>query len=112
LTILPAGRPHQLATELLASDKMERFAQDIAKRYPDRMIIFDSPPVLMSSIPGVVALHVGQIVFVVRAEKTTQASIDSALGQLSAYENIYLLLNKARTMVGSDRFDGYHGYYR
>jgi exopolysaccharide/PEP-CTERM locus tyrosine autokinase len=112
LTILPAGRPHQLATELLASDKMERFANDIAKRYPDRMIIFDSPPVLMSSIPGVLALHVGQIVFIVRAEKTTQTSVDSALGQIGECENIYLLLNKARTMVGSDRLDGYHGYYR
>lgn len=112
LTILPAGRSHQLATELLASDKMEKFVEEIARRYPDRMIIFDSPPVLMSSIPGVLALHVAQIVFIVRAEKTTQTSIDTALGLISECENIYLLLNKAHTMVGSDKFDGYHGYYR
>lgn len=112
LTILPAGRSHQLATELLASDKMEKFVEEIAKRYPDRMIIFDSPPVLMSSIPGVLALHVAQIVFIVRSEQTTQTSIDTALGLVSECENIYLLLNKAHTMVGSDKFDGYHGYYR
>ena len=112
LTVLPAGRPHQLATEILASEKMEKFVEEIAKRYPDRMIIFDSPPVLMSSIPGVLALHVAQIVFIVRAEKTTQTSIDAALGLISECQNIYLLLNKARTMVGSDRFDGYHSYYR
>lgn len=112
LTILPAGRQHQLATELLASGKMEKFIDEIAKRYPDRMIIFDSPPVLMSSIPGVLALHVGQIVFVVRADKTTQTSIDTALGLISGCESIYLLLNKASTTVGSDKFDGYHGYYR
>ena len=91
---------------------MEKFVEEIAKRYPDRMIIFDSPPVLMSSIPGVLALHVAQIVFVVRADKTTQTSIDTALGLISGCENIYLLLNKARTVVGSDKFDGYHGYYR
>ena len=71
LTILPAGRSHQLATELLASDKMEKFVEEIARRYPDRMIIFDSPPVLMSSIPGVLALHVAQIVFIVRSENLT-----------------------------------------
>ncbi len=112
LTILPAGRQHQLATELLASGKMEKWVEEIAKRYPDRMIIFDSPPVLMSSIPGVLALHVAQIVFVVRADKTTQTSIDTALGLISGCENIYLLLNKARTMIESDKFDGYHGYYR
>ena len=112
LTILPAGRQHQLATELLASGKMEKFVEEIATRYSDRMIILDSPPVLMSSIPGVLALHVAQIVFVVRADRTTQTSIDTALGLISGCENIYLLLNKARTMVGSDKFDGYHGYYR
>jgi receptor protein-tyrosine kinase len=112
LTILPAGRSHQLATEILASDKMEKFVEEIARRYPDRMIIFDSPPVLMSSIPGVLALHVAQIVFIVSSEKTTQTSIDTALGLVSECENIYLLLNKADTMVGSDKFDGYHGYYR
>ena len=112
LTVLPAGRPHQLATELLASERMEKFVAEIAKRYPDRMIIFDSPPVLMSSIPGVLALHVAQVVFVVRAEKTTQTSIEAALGLIGECENIYLLLNKAHTMVGSDKFDGYHSYYR
>lgn len=112
LTVLPAGRPHHLATELLASDRMERLVDDVVRRYDDRMIIIDSPPVLMSSIPGVLALHVGQIVFVVQAERSTQASIDSALGLISGCENIYLLLNKTRTIAGVDNFDGYYGYYR
>jgi len=56
---LPAGRSHHLATELLASDRMERLVDDVVRRYDDRLIIIDSPPVLMSSIPGVLALHVG-----------------------------------------------------
>lgn len=112
LTVLPAGRPHPLATELLASDRMERFVTDIAARYPDRIIILDSPPVLMSSIPGVLALHVGQIVFVVQAEMSTEASVDSALGLISACNNISLLLNQARDVAGSDRLGAYYGYYR
>jgi len=112
LTVLPAGRSHHLATELLASDRMERLVEEVVRRYDDRLIIIDSPPVLMSSIPGVLALHVGQIVFVVQAERSTQASIDSALGLISGCENIYLLLNKTRTIAGVDNFDGYYGYYR
>jgi len=112
LTVLPAGRSHHLATELLASDRMERLVEEIVRRYDDRIIIIDSPPVLMSSIPGVLALHVGQTVFVVQAERSTQASIDSALGLISDCENIYLLLNKTRTIAGVDSFDGYYGYYR
>ena len=112
LTVLPAGRPHHLATELFASDRMARLVADITRRYPDRIIIVDSPPILMSSIPGVLALHVGQIVFVVQAEKSTQAAIDGALGLVGSCENIYLLLNKARNIGSAEKFDGYYDYYR
>ena len=40
-----------------------------------------------------------------------QTSIYTALGLISGCEIIYLLLNKAGTMVGSDKFDGPHGYF-
>jgi receptor protein-tyrosine kinase len=112
LTVLPAGRPDPLATELLASDRMVRFVAEIAERYPDRVVIFDSPPVLMSTIPAVLAPYVGQIVFVVQAEASTQASIDAALGLISGCDNISLLLNKARDLGGAERFGAYYGYER
>lgn len=112
LTILPAGHSHHLANELLASERMERLVEEIAKRYSDRVIIFDSPPTLMSSIPGVLALHVGQIVFVVLAAETTQGSVDAGLGLISACKNIYLLLNKARSVGDSESFGAYYGYGR
>jgi receptor protein-tyrosine kinase len=110
LTILPAGRQHHLATELLASEKMDKFVSDIARRYPDRVIIFDSPPVLMSSVPGVLALHVGQVLFVVEADRTVQPSVDTALGLISSCKDISLLLNKAPQRGNNDRFGAYYGY--
>lgn len=110
LTILPAGRAHHLSTELLASERMESIVRDIAKRYRDRVIIVDSPPVLMSSIAGVLALHVGQILFVVEAERTAQSSLDSALALVNSCKNISLLLNKARANSGSEKFGAYYGY--
>jgi receptor protein-tyrosine kinase len=110
LTILPAGRQHHLATELLASEKMDRFVEEIARRYADRVIIFDSPPVLMSSVPSVLALHVGQVLFVVEAERTVQQSIDTSLGLISTCKNVSLLLNKAPPGGNSDRFGAYYGY--
>jgi receptor protein-tyrosine kinase len=112
LSILPAGRQHHLATELLASEKMDKFVCDIAQRYPDRVIIFDSPPVLMSSVPSVLALHVGQILFVVEAERTVHPSVETALGLISTCKNISLLLNKAPPMGNSNRFGTNYGYYR
>ena len=91
---------------------MERLVEDIAQRYSDRVIIFDSPPTLMSSIPGVLALHVGQIVYVVQADLTTQGAIDAGLGLISACKNIYLLLNKTRAIGEADTFGAYYAYSR
>ena len=46
LRILPAGTSHRHATELLASQAMSSLLNEIANRYPDRIVIFDSPPLL------------------------------------------------------------------
>lgn len=111
LTILPAGAPTSRATELLASSRMESLVTDLARRYPDRVIIFDSPPVLASTEPSVIALHVGQIVLVVEAEKTPQSAIEASLRQLTACPTINLVLNKTRIASSSDEFGGYgYGY--
>ncbi|MFQ5785354.1 MAG: XrtA-associated tyrosine autokinase [Alphaproteobacteria bacterium] len=108
LSIIPAGHPHAYATELLASDRMARFVQDIAKRYSDRVIIFDSAPLLVSSEPSVLALHVGQIVCVVEAEKTGRAEVRSALNFISACKNVGLVLNKSRSRIKSEDFGTYY----
>ena len=79
LTLLPAGTPTAFSSELLTSLKMARFVDDIAKRYTDRIIIFDSPPVLARSEPTMLARHVGQILFVVEAERTSKSAIKDAL---------------------------------
>ena len=110
LTILPAGRAHHLATELLASEKMERLAADISTRYPGRVIIFDSPPVLMSSVPSVLALYVGQILLVIEAEKTTEAAVNATINMLGHCGNIGLLLNKARSWMGLEKVGAYYGH--
>ncbi len=75
---------------------MEKFIDDVAVRYPDRIVIFDSATALMSSIPGVLSLYVGQIVFVVQADKSTQEQVNTALGIVDSCDAIYLLLNKIR----------------
>ncbi len=46
LKIMPAGAAHHLTNELLASVRMEKLAQELADRYPDRIVIFDCPPLL------------------------------------------------------------------
>jgi len=111
LTILPAGRTYRQATELLASEAMNSLIRDIQHRYPDRIVIFDSPPLLATSEAGVLAAHMGQIVMVVEAEKTPQAALKEALAQIESCEVIGMVLNKTTTLPGANYYYGNYGAY-
>jgi len=112
LTVLPAGQGFAHATELLASSAMRNFVRDIANRYHDRIIIFDCPPLLATSEASVLATYMGQIVFVVEAERTPQEAIKDALAHISDCEHVGLLLNKApaRSLGGGDYYGYGYGY--
>lgn len=112
LQILPAGRDMPNANELLASGKMEALVKDIAERYPDRVIIFDTPPVLVRTETSVLAPHVGQVAFVIEAEHTNEAAVKESLELLSGCRNIGLILNKLRSSFGTERFGQYYGRYK
>ena len=111
LSILPSGTPHPRATELLASDAMNRLLDDMAKRYPDRIIIFDSPPLLLTTEARALATHMGQIVVVVQSGETTQAAVKEAVATIEACPLKMMVLNKS-TQSASDRYGyGYaYGY--
>ena len=107
LTLLPSGTTHKHATELLASDAMRALLQEMAERYHDRIIIFDSPPLLAASEAGVLASQMGQIVLVVEAAKTSEAALKDALARIDASRVAGLLLNKGEDL--SLKY-GYAGY--
>ncbi|MFZ5609470.1 MAG: XrtA-associated tyrosine autokinase [Pseudomonadota bacterium] len=110
LAVLPAGRQHHLTTELLASDRMGSIVAELAARYPDRIIIFDSPPALASSAAAVLALHVGQVVFVVESERTSEAQVREGIKLIEGCKSINLLLNKTRFNFAEHKFGTYYAY--
>jgi protein-tyrosine kinase len=107
LSVLPAGTPHSRATELLASDGMNRLVEELATRYPERILIFDAPPLLSSTESRVLASHMGQVVVVVEADRTPQSSVNQALVTIEDCPVVMLLLNK----VEHSGFGSYYGYY-
>ncbi|MBU1265918.1 MAG: XrtA-associated tyrosine autokinase [Gammaproteobacteria bacterium] len=111
LSVLPAGRTYKRATELLASAAMTRLIEDIGNRYPDRIILFDSPPLLATSESSVLATHMGQIVMVVEAERTSQDAVREALSHIQSCEVVGMLLNKTTPTPGADYYYGYYGSY-
>jgi exopolysaccharide/PEP-CTERM locus tyrosine autokinase len=108
LSILPAGTSTPRATELLASSTMSNLVREIANRYPDRIVIFDSPPLLLTSESRVLASHMGQILMVVEAQTTTQHAVKEALSQLEGMNNVNLIYNKTRDLPGIEETYDYH----
>ncbi|HTW11101.1 MAG TPA: XrtA-associated tyrosine autokinase [Solirubrobacteraceae bacterium] len=109
LTVLPAGRKRPGVPELLSSRRMRDILAEIEHRYSDRYIVIDAPPCLATSDPSILAPMVGQIVFVVEANRTQEAEIEESLRLVSACPNISLVLNKMEGTT-SEHFGSY-GYY-
>jgi protein-tyrosine kinase len=108
LSILQAGTQHAQATELLASAEMARLLDEISMRYTDRIIIFDSPPLLVTTEARVLATQMGQIVFVVNAENTLQSDVLHALATIEACPVKMMMLNQVRTTAQGAYGYGYH----
>lgn len=95
LRIMPAGMPHHLSNELLASEKMRALTEELNSRYSDRVVLFDSPPVLGVNETVVLSNFVGQAVVVVEQDKTKLAAVKTAVLQFSEELAIGYVMNKA-----------------
>lgn len=114
LRFMPAGTRHEKATELLASEKMHQLMEELASRYSDRVIVFDSPPLLLTNESGVLASFMGQIVFVASANRTPQHAVQEALERIGKDKMVAVMLNKVPPrrfkMFGISSGYGYGGY--
>lgn len=110
LTLLPAGRKHVHATELLASERMRQLALEISTRYHDRIVIFDSPPLLLTTEARVLASLMGQVVVVVEESTTPQHVVKEAVGLLATNEIVGIVLNKGMHDKSAHYYGGYGGY--
>jgi protein-tyrosine kinase len=110
LNILPAGRFRPGGSELLASSRMARLADEMSHRYSDRVVIFDSAPVLARSEPTVLSRYVGQVVLVVEAERTSRAVIGEVTAMLGPNKLTGIVLNKMQPVPMQGNFGYYYGY--
>jgi protein-tyrosine kinase len=107
LSLLPSGTANERASELLASTSMMQLLDELSSRYPDRIILFDSPPLLPSTESRVLASKMGQIVMVVAADGTPQSKVKAALATIESCPIVQLVLNK----VAESELGAYYGYY-
>ncbi|AMK75887.1 MULTISPECIES: XrtA-associated tyrosine autokinase [Methylomonas] len=98
-SLITAGKRHKYSTELLSSQRMYLFAEEVSRRYKDRIVIFDSPPLLVATQAQILAELVGQVVLVIAAEATPQSVVNESVAKLSNCDVVMTLLNKTRKEI-------------
>ena len=109
LSVLSAGTASNDDTELLASHRTSAVIARLLAADPNRVIIFDSPPALAASPAAVLASLAGQVMMVVRADRTSEGDLREAVALLDGCEHIQLVLNQVAFTPGGSRFGSYYG---
>src|SRR5262245_26463226 len=79
---LPAGRTIVNSAEALASPKMALLVEELKHRYPDRLLVFDLPPLLSRADSLGFVPHVDALVLVAEEGRTTSTQVEQAMGLL------------------------------
>ncbi|WP_416306667.1 XrtA-associated tyrosine autokinase [Neptunicella sp. SCSIO 80796] len=111
LRIIPAGKSHHLSTEMLASEKMLDIVNEFATRYSDRVVIFDSPPLLGINETAIMTNLAGQAVVVIEEGKTKLADISTAVEQLNPDMAKGFVVNKSQKGNQAQGYGYGYGYY-
>ena len=95
LSLLPAGQPDQKSPELLSSAYIDSLLTELSERYADRLVIFDAPPVLVSSGTRHLATRVGQVIMVVQADEADAHTVTQAFEAVEACPIVSSVLNRS-----------------
>jgi protein-tyrosine kinase len=108
LRIITAGKSHHLSAELLASERMFAAMEEFANRYPDRIVIVDTPPLLGINETAILANLAGQALVVTEEFKTKLVDVENAVKHLKPEMAIGFIVNKTEQI---NLEGGGYGYY-
>lgn len=110
LMLLPVGTAMTGTTELLGSRRVEKMVTDLA-RGDDRILIFDSPPLLQTTEARVLTRLAGQVIVVVDAGVTPSGALLQAFDAIErkAGKEIGVVLNRYRPLGKVERYGGEYG---
>jgi len=106
LQILPSGNRTDIATELLSSTHMEHTVARLGMHDPNRIVLLDSPPLLLTSESRALAASVGQVVIVVRAGHTPQQAVLDAVSHVPADKAVGFILNQSNLHTSEGYYYG------
>ncbi len=96
LVIVPGIPQGRFSSEILSSPEMQKFLNDITGRYPNRIIIFDLPPLLRNDDALVFVPKADASLLVVEEGATTPEDIERCMQLMNKSKVLGTILNKAR----------------
>ena len=104
LVILPAGEALKDPLDLLSSNRMKAIIQELKERYPERYVIFDTPPAFPFADAGVLAGYLDAVLFVVREGKAKKEDVVKTLEEFKQYNLLGVVYNDAHAFMKSSRY--------
>jgi len=95
LDVIPLGLRGSNAAELIASDSMRDFIDNLRRVYPRQSILIDGSSVLGAADPLALARMVDKVLLVVRARKTSKADVEQAIRLIGKSRLAGIVLNDA-----------------
>ena len=108
LSILSAGSRTEGTTELLSSNRMRQIIAGLCSRVPRRLVLLDSPPLLITNEGRALTKLAGQVVLVVRAGHTPRQAVTDAIALFDPQQAGGVIMNEVK-MARSEGY-GYYGY--
>lgn len=93
LVVLPARVAKGETAEIISSPRMTALAKELQSRYADRVIIYDTPPLLTCSDTLGFLPNVDAVLLVARSGRTTKAELDKSAHLLGNKAIVGTLLN-------------------
>jgi non-specific protein-tyrosine kinase len=100
--VISGGRTINDSTEMLSSHKMKTAIVEMKKRYKDRYVFFDVPPILSTADAIAFSPLVDCILMVVQAERTTTQDIRKVLEMIPKDKFLGFVLNRQRSPIKGD----------
>jgi receptor protein-tyrosine kinase len=109
LYVLPQGRPHPAASELMAARATAALLHDLETSFSDSIVVVDSPPLLLTDEPLTLQQMVGACLLVVQQGRTKRDDVQRAAELIDETKYVGSVMNRVRE---SDLSDGYGYGYR
>ena len=111
LSLLPAGPPPVNPAELLGSERMARLVEELEKRYDDRIILLDSPPMQAASETAVLARQVDGVILVVRWGGSRRENLYKLVELIGPDRIVGVVFNAFETNILDKKLFGSYEYY-